>query len=192
MTQQSSPAPETDLRCSRHPHIATNLRCSKCSDLICPQCLVHTPVGARCPDCAQLQTLPQFQVSLPHYLRAVLATLGVSLAAGVIWGLFPLSGVFISVGMSLLTGYTISGVVNRMTNRRQSLGLKLIAGCGVVVAYLIARMSGILLAIGLPSSLAALAPYLALAFSAALGGAVNPLILLVVIFSAFFAASRIG
>ena len=44
---------EIDFKCARHPSVETTLRCGRCETPICPRCLVHTPVGARCPDCGQ-------------------------------------------------------------------------------------------------------------------------------------------
>jgi hypothetical protein len=43
------------LRCARHPSTETVLRCGRCETPICPRCLVSTPVGARCPTCAQVK-----------------------------------------------------------------------------------------------------------------------------------------
>ena len=49
------------MRCAYHPDVETNLRCGKCGKAICPKCLVQTPVGARCPDCARLYKLPTYR-----------------------------------------------------------------------------------------------------------------------------------
>src|SRR5207248_9680104 len=43
------------LRCARHPNVETVLRCGRCETPICPRCLIPTPVGARCPTCAQVK-----------------------------------------------------------------------------------------------------------------------------------------
>ena len=38
--------------CSCRPSEETFLRCSRCSKPICGPCMVRTPVGMRCPECA--------------------------------------------------------------------------------------------------------------------------------------------
>ena len=42
-------------RCYRHPDRETGLECSSCSRAICPDCMVATPVGQRCPECRGAQ-----------------------------------------------------------------------------------------------------------------------------------------
>ena len=78
-------APET-LRCATHPDAATNLRCGKCGKPICPKCLVQTPVGARCRDCARLYKLPTYRISPAYYLRAIGTALGMAVVLGLVWG----------------------------------------------------------------------------------------------------------
>jgi hypothetical protein len=40
--------------CARSPDVETDLRCGRCDVPICPSCLIQTPVGIRCPDCAEV------------------------------------------------------------------------------------------------------------------------------------------
>ena len=75
------------MRCATHPEVETNLRCGKCGKPICPKCLVQTPVGARCSDCARLHKLPTYHVSTQYYLRAMGSGLGMAIACGVAWGI---------------------------------------------------------------------------------------------------------
>jgi membrane associated rhomboid family serine protease len=42
--------------CYRHPGRETNVACSMCARPICPDCMITTPVGMRCPECAQQRT----------------------------------------------------------------------------------------------------------------------------------------
>ena len=37
--------------CTWHPRRETNLSCSSCDRPICTECVVHAPVGMRCPEC---------------------------------------------------------------------------------------------------------------------------------------------
>ena len=42
--------------CYRHPDRETGVACSNCGRPICPDCMTSTPVGMRCPECAQQKT----------------------------------------------------------------------------------------------------------------------------------------
>ena len=54
------PRPETVMSgddgaffCQRHPREVTRLTCGKCERPICTRCLVMSPAGVRCRDCAR-------------------------------------------------------------------------------------------------------------------------------------------
>ena len=42
--------------CYRHPNRETRVSCSSCGRPICPECMTPTPVGMRCPECANQRT----------------------------------------------------------------------------------------------------------------------------------------
>jgi membrane associated rhomboid family serine protease len=42
--------------CYRHPSRETAVSCSSCGKPICPECMTPTPVGMRCPECANQRT----------------------------------------------------------------------------------------------------------------------------------------
>jgi len=124
------------MRCATHPEVETSLRCGRCGRLICPKCLVQTPVGARCPDCARMKRLPTYEVSPRQYLIASGAGLGVAIVTGFAWAFIPLSGYF-SLLIALVVGYAIGEVISRSVNRKRSLGLQVIGGISMVVSYVI-------------------------------------------------------
>lgn len=126
------------MRCATHPEVETNLRCGKCGKPICPKCLVQTPVGARCPDCAKLYKLPTYQVSTKHYLRAAGTGLGMAIACGIVWAVvglirFPFLNFVLAAG----AGYAIGEVISRSVNRKRGTSLAVIAGSALVVSYLV-------------------------------------------------------
>ncbi len=131
------------MRCATHPDVETNLRCGKCGQLICPKCLVQTPVGARCLDCAKLYKLPTFKVTTQHYLRAVGTALGMAIACGLVWGLiiglFPFG--YLNFLLAAGAGYAIGEVVGLSVNRKRGTGLAIIAGAAVAVSYLVSLLS---------------------------------------------------
>ena len=127
------------MRCATHPDVETNLRCGKCGKPICPKCLVQTPVGARCRDCAQLQKLPTFQVTTSYYLRAIGAAVGMAFACGAAWWAIRvvMGGPYFNFLLAAGFGYAIGEVVGRSVNRKRSRWLAFIAGATVVLSFVI-------------------------------------------------------
>ncbi len=125
-------------RCARHPEVETNLRCNQCDTLICPRCLVHTPVGAKCPACAKVRRLPTYHLTPVFYLRAVGAGLAVAAGGGFAWAFllsevrFPYLNFIIALGL----GYAAGEAVSLATNRKRGLPLQVIAGVALALAYL--------------------------------------------------------
>jgi hypothetical protein len=127
------------MRCTYHPDVETNLRCGKCNTPICPKCMVQTPVGARCPDCAKLYKLPTYRVSTKYYLIAAGTALGIAIVCGVAWGAIEWVVPFFSLNLLLApgAGYAISEVVSLSVNRKRGTGLAIVGGIAVVISYFI-------------------------------------------------------
>ena len=132
--------------CARHPKTETNLRCGKCDTLICPQCLVHVPVGVRCPDCAKTRRLPTFEVSGLQLARAVAASLAIGIVGGLAFVFFillidvPFQLYLIAfVGVGCLVGEGTS----RSVNRKRGRNLKFVAAGGMLAALIIVIVFGI-------------------------------------------------
>ncbi|MBA7663548.1 hypothetical protein ES703_71593 [subsurface metagenome] len=127
------------MKCATHPEIETNLKCGKCGKPICPKCMVQTPVGARCPDCARLYKLPTYRVSTKYYLRAVGTALGMAIVCGVVWGLIGsfVPFFFLNLLLAAGAGYAIGEVVSLSVNRKRGTGLATIAGIAVAISYLV-------------------------------------------------------
>ena len=125
------------MKCAAHPAVETNLRCGKCGKSICPKCLVQTPVGARCADCAKLYKLPTYRVSTKYYLRAIGAATGMAVVCGVIWWVVMkfVPFIFLSLLLAAGVGYAIGEVVSLSVNRKRGRGLATIAGLGVALSY---------------------------------------------------------
>ena len=130
----SDPAP---LRCATHPEVETNLRCGKCGKLICPRCLVQTPVGSRCRECARLYKLPTYRVSTAYYLRAAGAALIIAVILGLAWGFISrfLPFIYLNLLIAAGIGFAIGEVVGWAVNRKRGTGLAVIGGFGVAVCY---------------------------------------------------------
>ncbi len=125
------------MRCAAHPDTETTLRCGKCGRPICPRCLVQTPVGARCPDCARLSKLPTYRVSVQFYLRATGTALGMAVVTGLIWGVIGnfLPFILLNLLLAAAVGWAIGEVTGLAVNRKRGRWLAVIGGIAVAVSY---------------------------------------------------------
>ena len=124
-------------RCARHPDVETRLKCGKCGTPICPRCMVETPVGARCPDCAKQTKLPTYNVSSNYYARAVAAGLGSAVVIGLVWGIIDsyLPFRFFSILIAAGIGYLIAEAIGRSANRKRGTGLVVLGCLCVLVCF---------------------------------------------------------
>ena len=126
------------MQCATHPNTETLLSCSKCDKPICPRCLVHTPVGARCKECANVRPSPIYQISTLYYLKAAGAGLGLALAGGVVWALLR-DIPFASIITSIIVGVAIGEGISRVANRKRGLGLQVIASVSVIASSFVGK-----------------------------------------------------
>jgi len=100
------------LRCARHPHTETVLRCGRCDTPICARCMVMSPVGARCPTCAQVK---RFALLLKpvELARAIGYGVGAGAAGTIVLSFIPFLGLlgFAAVGFGV--GEAVSVGANR-------------------------------------------------------------------------------
>ena len=130
------------MQCARHPQVETVLACGRCETPICPRCLVQTPVGARCPTCANVGRLPTIDVKPVYLLRGIAAALASGVAVGAIWGYATQGrGVgifgFLIFFIAMAIGWAIGESVSVATNRKRSPTLQACAVAGVILAYLV-------------------------------------------------------
>jgi uncharacterized membrane protein len=102
------------LRCARHPNTETVLRCGRCDTPICARCMIMSPVGARCPTCAQVK---RFQVLLKpvELARAIAYGIGVGALGTVVLTFIPFLGL---IGYAAL-GFGVGEVVSVGANRKR-------------------------------------------------------------------------
>jgi hypothetical protein len=148
MTSAALPSDESGtLRCARHPNTETVLRCGRCETPICPRCLVPTPVGARCPNCAQVKRFSTL-LKPAELARAFGFGLIVSAVGTVVLTFIPLLGLF---GYAAL-GFGVGEAVSVGANRKRVRELAPIAVACLFLGFYLGVV-GLLVARGLPLSL---------------------------------------
>ncbi len=127
--------------CATHRNVETGLACGKCGKFICPRCMIQTPVGSRCNDCARVRKSPVFDVSATQYLLTSAAAVVLGVILGLVgavlrmeFGHFPFVTGILAAGV----GYVMGEAVSRVANRKRGMGLSIIAGAGVGTAFAIA------------------------------------------------------
>ncbi|MFP6593950.1 MAG: hypothetical protein VB860_03100 [Dehalococcoidia bacterium] len=132
------------IYCPRDPQTETNLRCGRCDELICPNCLIQTVVGSRCPDCAKVRTLPMFEVDTGELGKAAAAGFGTAVSLSFLAGFIvvllqiPFFGIII-VGA---IGWAVGEVVYRASGHKQSRALQWVAGLSVLSSFLVLTIFG--------------------------------------------------
>jgi hypothetical protein len=136
-----SPVPTTPtsriVECPRDPGVETALRCSRCDTPICPRCLVQTPVGARCRDCARIVKSPVYTLGQADIFRAVIASVVGGVAMGLIWLLVlrPFTVGFLSIFIGAGLGYVFTRIMEVATGRKRGPVVAGLAVAGIGIAW---------------------------------------------------------
>jgi hypothetical protein len=137
MSLSAAPTDESaTLRCARHPATETVLRCGRCDTPICPKCLVSTPVGARCPSCAQVKRLVLL-VKPAEIARAGAYGIAVGAVGVVIATAVPL----LSLLGYAIVGFAVGEAVSIGANRKRARELGPIAVACLFVGYELGMIS---------------------------------------------------
>lgn len=137
-----SPAEEVTF-CQRHPTVESALRCGRCDTLICPRCLVFTPAGTRCRDCAKLRRPVMYELGVSHYLRAAGTAIGLGLGMGVVGAfLVPVgAGGFLFLAIAVFAGSALGGGVaealTRATRGKRGVPMQAAAAASLLMADVI-------------------------------------------------------
>jgi len=141
------------VQCATHPGVETELACSRCGKAICPRCLVYTPVGARCRECAHLRRIPTYDVKAQYLVRGAGAAAVGGVLGGILWWLLlPRRGSIVSyfvLFFAIGLGYAVGEAVSWASNWKRGPVLQGTAACGIVIAYLLRNLlsgSGLLAA----------------------------------------------
>jgi hypothetical protein len=130
-------APATVVECPRDPGVETALRCQQCDAPICPRCLVQSPVGAKCKDCARVMRSPIYQVHGKELVRSVAVALIGGVITGLIWGfvLLPFTIGFLSIFLGAGLGYAFTRMLEWASGRKRGPVMIGLAVTGIVIAW---------------------------------------------------------
>ena len=104
---------------------------------MCPRCMVHAPVGIRCPDCARVRPVPTYDVSGAFMARAIGAGTLLAIAGGAIVSViifFAPIPQFLWWALIAGLGYVVGEGISIAANRKRGRKLKFIAAGAMFVA----------------------------------------------------------
>ena len=160
----STPATQATQVCSRHSDRGTLLTCGRCGQPYCTACLIHTPAGQRCHQCAGVSRHAAEQATWTAVWQTVAITAATSAGALILRGWWFILLFAAIAGFAGATRW--APLVNNRT-RNRSLVIMALSFLGGTI------LGPLTFALGLMLVQGTFAPGTALAF--ALG---NPLLLL--------------
>ena len=135
--------------CANHPQVETVVSCGRCDKPLCTRCMIYTPVGVRCRDCAQLRRLPQYILTPRVYARVLPTAAALALICGFLLSLVPRLGLLASIVIGFVIGFLVSDVLGRVSGYKQGRTMQVIGGATVIVSilssnvFLVVRMFGV-------------------------------------------------
>ena len=146
-----------EYRCTRHKEIGTNLRCGRCGDLICPKCLIQSPVGSRCPECSKIGQPNILKASKFELFKVLIAGILLSIIGGVLLGIisrilwatpigYQFGSILTAITLSLF-GVLIGEIIRRIGKYKIDRRIKVVAGLTIFGIYIIGFIFGNLLGV---------------------------------------------
>jgi len=119
------------LYCARHPKETTAVRCASCGTPICTRCMVSTPVGMKCPDCARGKPTTLYQIRPERLLLAGLAAVIAGVGASIVGDIG-----FFAIFIATPYGYFAGMVILKASGMKRGIKLEMVAGSGMVAGAL--------------------------------------------------------
>ena len=128
------------IYCANHPSVETTLRCNKCEKPICAKCAILTPTGYRCKECVKEQqkifeTALWYDYPVIFIVVAILSYLG-SLLGGWVSIRFGFYIIILALFLAPAVGGLIAEVARRVTGKRRSKSLFLLAAIAAIIGCL--------------------------------------------------------
>jgi hypothetical protein len=129
------------MYCKIHPSVETNVSCSNCGDPICPDCMVFTPVGAKCPGCASMPKSALIRVKPERLLLTALAGPAAAAAGGYVFGLLISMITFfafiVAFGLGMGVGEVVSWSSGRYHGTRLAAWAAICGAFGILFPFLL-------------------------------------------------------
>jgi hypothetical protein len=126
-----------EQKCYYHPNVDTMLRCSRCDKPICPRCMIASPVGYRCPDCARGPKPAIYQTTATGMLAGVGLGIVAAIGSGLIWGRFPAWQFY----CALLLGFTVAESMAWAVKYKKGRELQIAAWSCVFLGLVVSRLA---------------------------------------------------
>lgn len=123
--------------CANHPDRTTFVRCGRCDKPLCVDCMVDSPVGKKCRQCARNRTHVD-EAAPAQLLRGFTAAAAVAIPAGWLMQQFPTL-----IILPFIYGYFVGEVALRAGGRSRSTGMQIATG----VAALLGCVAGYFLSL---------------------------------------------
>jgi len=149
--QEQEQEQELGVPCANHPSRLTLVSCSSCGKPICPDCMVYSPVGIKCAQCARLPRSALVTLRPERAARAVAASALVGTGIGFAYYLllstvgFFFFAFFVAAGI----GYVVGEAVVRAGGYYHGKSTALIAVAGTIWAFVFPPLLGAALSFGL-------------------------------------------
>jgi hypothetical protein len=115
------------MQCVRHPQVETFVRCGRCDQPICPDCMVAGPVGVRCRACSRRNQDKIMRGSPQQYALGAAFAFGSALALG--WMPQML------MWLGIIYGYLVGEATLRGGGRKRGLGMQAIAALAAALGF---------------------------------------------------------
>lgn len=121
-------------RCTRHTDRETRRICGRCERPFCPDCLVPTPVGGRCQECARGPAIARMKVQPWRWpVIAIVVLLG-SVIVETVVGSLPIFGLI----LAYLAGQVLAGIALNLSGRRPGQALMVVTVVFIVIGVFLA------------------------------------------------------
>jgi uncharacterized protein YjeT (DUF2065 family) len=119
---------EENVYCKRHPTEKTSISCAACGDPICPLCLVSTPVGMKCPNCAKSANSALTSISTGKLILAGIFAIFAGFVASIIGSI----GFFVLL-IGIPFGYFVGNTIMRIVGMKYGWKLEVITVAGIII-----------------------------------------------------------
>ncbi len=105
------------MNCVNHPSVETLVTCSACGEPICPECMVQTPVSAKCPRCAMMPKAAMVRIKPDRLVLVIAAGIGAAAIGGYVFGLLVTTLSFFAIIIAFGLGAGVGEAVSRASGR---------------------------------------------------------------------------